>query len=566
MSSTLLETDSSSITTLQCTSPVSPDGSLSFTFKKELMREIANQGAMLSNFIYPSAPSRTQRYNLKRTIEDKYPTRPIQPLSINFHAQSTLPPGWVQHIHPEGLPYFVLSLPDSGPMQRIVTEEWMYDPDISELILDFIKEIQEAISEYKVTLWPESDLLVELHRREGKITEDDGHAHCGYYFVQHTRRCIYWLEEVKLNPTISKALGLISGDLSGYQTQLCLEVEYWIYWNNFPTLQIATPDIYDYIVDTIMCMMTDVISAPNNSTALFKYESLHRMLKLVRTAKDCNTSSWHIGRFMTSLTRDRLRNYYGTWGTRLNKHQSVISGKTESLSMVVDIVSPFLFFIPHALLERTEALMVDSCFTLHDWETFFDEIKEEWNQTALLATILLTANCAFLAIPIFQAPVLVSHSSPEQIASYVSLTTGLFGLVLALAMYRHHKFRKPSSPAEILAYIHGSYEERHDNVRWEELFLVWSLPHALIMWSATTFSVAFLLMCFHGTLTAVKIAVGLFAALLGAFTLYYVLKYGSGKKLLRAWFGRILRRIRATRNFCRPRREESQVETPSLTN
>ncbi|XP_006462384.1 hypothetical protein AGABI2DRAFT_179143 [Agaricus bisporus var. bisporus H97] len=454
------------------------------------MREMANQGAMLSNFIYPSAPSRTQRYNLKRTIEDKYPTRPIQPLSINFHAQSTLPPGWVQHIHPEGLPYFVLSLPDSGPMQRIVTEEWMYDPDISELILDFIKEIQEAISEYKVTLWPESDLLVELHRREGRITEDDGHAHCGYYFVQHTRRCIYWLEEVKLNPTLSKALGLISGDLSGHQTQLCLEVEYWTYWNNFPTLQIATPDIYDYIVDTIMCMMT--------------------------------------GRFMTSLTRDRLRNYYGTWGTRLNKHQSVISGKTESLSMVVDIVSPFLFFIPHALLERTEALMVDGCFTLHDWETFFDEIKEEWNQTALLATILLTANCAFLAIPIFQAPVLVSHSSPEQIASYVSLTTGLFGLVLALAMYRHHKFRKPSSPAEILAYIHGSYEERHDNVRWEELFLVWSLPHALIMWSATTFSVAFLLMCFHGTLTAVKVAVGLFAALLGSFTLYYVLKYGSG--------------------------------------
>lgn len=95
----------------------------------------------------------------------------------------------------------------------------MYDPDISELILDFIKEIQEAISEYKVTLWPESDLLVELHRREGKITEDDGHAHCGYYFVQHTRRCIYWLEEVKLNPTLSKALGLISGDLSGYQTR-----------------------------------------------------------------------------------------------------------------------------------------------------------------------------------------------------------------------------------------------------------------------------------------------------------------------------------------------------------
>ncbi|KAF7768513.1 hypothetical protein Agabi119p4_7756 [Agaricus bisporus var. burnettii] len=184
------------------------------------------------------------------------------------------------------------------------------------------------------------------------------------------------------------------------------------------------------------------------------------------------------------------------------------------------------------------------CFTSHDWETFFDEIKEEWNQTALLATILLTTNCAFLAISILQAPVLVSHSSPEQMASYASLTT----------------------ESLVLRQKYWPYEERHDNVRWEQLFLAWSLPHAFIMWSATTFSVTFLLMCFHGTLTAVNVAVGLFAALLGAFTLYYVLKYGSGKKLLRTRSGRIFRRIKATRNFRRPRREESQIETPSLTN
>ncbi|EKM79095.1 hypothetical protein AGABI1DRAFT_128259 [Agaricus bisporus var. burnettii JB137-S8] len=107
-----------------------------------------------------------------------------------------------------------------------------------------------------------------------------------------------------------------------------------------------------------------------------------------------------------------------------------------------------LNFCPFLLFDRVRSYC---CFTLHDWETFFDEIKEEWNQTALLATILLTTNCAFLAIFIFQAPVPTTHGSPEQIASYVSLTTGLFGLVLALAMYRHHKFRTPSSPAEILA-------------------------------------------------------------------------------------------------------------------
>jgi hypothetical protein len=55
--------------------------------------------------------------------------------------------------------------------------------------------------------------------------------------------------------------------------------------------------------------------------------------------------------------------------------------------MTVDIVSPLLFFIPHALLERAEALMIDRRFILREWETFFDDIKEEWNQTALLVSL-----------------------------------------------------------------------------------------------------------------------------------------------------------------------------------
>jgi hypothetical protein len=100
------------------------------------------------------------------------------------------------------------------------------------------------------------------------------------------------------------------------------------------------------------------------------------------------------------------------------------------------------------------------------WDKLFDQLQDEWNNTVLIvsflhfawsytdraqATIILAANCAFLAIPLFQSPPFVdTHSSPEQIASYLSLTTSLFGLILGMVMYRHHKTRKPQNPDELV--------------------------------------------------------------------------------------------------------------------
>lgn len=116
------------------------------------------------------------------------------------------------------------------------------------------------------------------------------------------------------------------------------------------------------------------------------------------------------------------------------------------------------------------------------------------------ATIILTANCAFLAIPLFQAPKLETHSSPEQIASYLSLTTSLFGLILGMVMHRHHKTRRPATTAEIVRTIrvgqspslsdivkqfnHLSGKRKKGRLgRKQHLALIWSSPHALVMWS-----------------------------------------------------------------------------------
>lgn len=102
------------------------------------------------------------------------------------------------------------------------------------------------------------------------------------------------------------------------------------HWNHFPTLYGVTPNVCNYLVDTITCVMTgkylqpqltfrfhwvnstDVISAPDNASTVFTYEQLRKMLTLAQIANgrcdwlswiekcidqfvECNTSSWYIG-------------------------------------------------------------------------------------------------------------------------------------------------------------------------------------------------------------------------------------------------------------------------------
>jgi hypothetical protein len=64
----------------------------------------------------------------------------------------------------------------------------------------------------------------------------------------------------------------------------------------------------------------------------------------------------------------------------------VVKVEYESHSTIVDIASPFLFFIPHAQLERAENIAVDRYIMSHQWQSFMDEIQEEWNQTSLLVS------------------------------------------------------------------------------------------------------------------------------------------------------------------------------------
>ncbi|KAF5362264.1 hypothetical protein D9756_002200 [Leucocoprinus leucothites] len=433
---------------------------------------------VLPNEIYPTSPTDSRRYKHDRKRDDKPAWYPIRPCRVTFKDEE-LPPGWEKCIHPEGLPFFYRPASNDCPM-RLFTDEWLYDEKTAEHISDFLNQIQQAIVEYGATIHPNSDLVLELQM-------DEGIQKCGYYFIHHPTKVIYWLEEVNLEYMSQQFGNEIRGDISDTQAEICMEVEYWAYWDCFPNLQEITPDIHDYAMSTIVAAITDVISS-NNSTITASYEELKRMLDITHQSKECKSSKWHIGRFMRYIVGDRMRNYYGAYGAKISRNQKVLNTEDSGgRSKFFWLFSPFMFFIPHSQLERVEPLVIDRHVIRLHWIKFFKDLQEEWNQTMMLATIMLAANCTFLAIPLFQAldnspREIVAHSTPAQVASYFSLITSLYGFILSMVMYRQQRVRCPDTPEEIVDYIFNNTKSGTGH-RLQHLVIIWSLPHALVTWS-----------------------------------------------------------------------------------
>ncbi|KAJ3560846.1 hypothetical protein NP233_g10566 [Leucocoprinus birnbaumii] len=431
---------------------------------------------VLPNEIYPSSPTYTLRYSHDRKRDDKSSLYPIQPGRVIFKDEG-LPPGWLKCIHPEGLPFFY-RLPSSECPMRVLTDEWLYNQETASHISNFLNEILRAIADFNATIHPNSDLVLELQL-------DRGIWKCGYYFVHHPSKCVYWLEEVNLEYLSKEFEEEVRGDVAHSQVETCMELEYWVFWDCFPNLQEATPDVYDYTMSAIMAAIT--------------------------------------GRFMRYIVSDRLRNYYGAYGARISRTQTVLKIEPEGRSKFFWLFSPFLFFIPNAQLERVEPLLADRHVIVIYWTKFFGELHEEWNQTMTLvqqAAIMLAANCAFLAIPIFQPDDdsphnLANHSTPAQIASYFSLVSSLYGFILSMVMYRQQKVRSPDTPKKIIDYVYNNTQSgpRH---RLQHLVLIWSLP-------------------------ACPFLVAVSASLLSSLVFYYTIRFGSGKNWRALWTKRAKR-------------------------
>jgi len=115
------------------------------------------------------------------------------------------------------------------------------------------------------------------------------------------------------------------------------------------------------------------------------------------------------------------------------------------------------------------------------WQKHMGDIIQEWTETGLLATVLWTADMAFLAIN--------DISIPAQLGSLVSTAFALSSVITALLQTRRYR-----------GIVGASSEEVADHLQVVEgrslglfpLAITYSLPYALLIWSVVFFGSAIL--------------------------------------------------------------------------
>ena len=105
---------------------------------------------------------------------------------------------WERRVHPEGGLYFcdrekvcpfinLISRRYASFAQRVLTDTYMHEELPRNTINDFVDKIEQFIAKNGLAppVLPENRTLVLEIRQTGR---------CGYYFVDHSNQCLFWLE------------------------------------------------------------------------------------------------------------------------------------------------------------------------------------------------------------------------------------------------------------------------------------------------------------------------------------------------------------------------------------
>jgi len=240
------------------------------------------------------------------------------------------------------------------------------------------------------------------------------------------------------------------------------------------------------------------------------------MRDFIKEANSLGAGNSHVitsvARLLSFYAHWRFVHFHGQKTSRQDRHKSIYDGNSPKRTILIRILSPFLFFFPSVHLRELEELWTDKIIVEAQWRDFMQKLVSEWTEFVLYSTVMLAANVAFLAIPgVIVAPQYPPppnqwiKSSPAQITSSISLVFSIGSIITGLLLIRRNRTMMTKDPRNAWYYLHGM-EWRY--VGLEPLAIVFSLTYALLMWSAWGFFVALLFFSFQNMARDIWIPVG----------------------------------------------------------
>ncbi|KAK0212293.1 hypothetical protein DFS33DRAFT_1389807 [Desarmillaria ectypa] len=458
----------------------------------------------------PFAPERVPRYDRDFTIKPIDTDYLIDPLTISFQ-QNHVHVDWLMCVHPEGARYFF------HQERRLYTDVDISESNNLQLITKFLNDIDNYMHTNGIVV-SDADLVLDL------ISDptDNGGISCAYYFASHENRSIFWFDE--FNGTFLSAWNAVKGVTDPVHVSLEIEAQYWYHCQLFPTCRKITLDIIDELRDTLIFWMGDTMTRSKSNSA-YSIPELQQMLSLTNTVRkslDWRSNSspglaCSIDRLMFIVFRERFINFYGQTGARL-EHDASVYDTAFKRTLLVALLSPLLFFAPDIHLTTLKKIKGDGFFRIASWSGFTEKLYNEWREVILHATVLLTADVAFLAIQSVDDHSTNEGRSPVLMSIYVSIIASIGSIISGFRMRAH------DSSKDAMRFFS---KERG----LETLAIMYSLPHALLIWAMVTFLAAFSFLCFTASNLFVRMLLGAVWILVGVLILWCVIAFWDVKLL-----------------------------------
>ncbi|KAI0031343.1 hypothetical protein K488DRAFT_86887 [Vararia minispora EC-137] len=472
------------------------------------------------------------RYSRRAIIPKELNTIQRYPLDSEYPHWADKDPEdmypWIPATHPEGQLYFYHA------DRPIYTEAYLYQKAFRGEIADLLEYLDACIEWFvqrdgENPLGGNRELVVEVGDVDVILPDGTTPINWKYYIVDHDSKSLLWLRNHDVTAYVRE---YVHGAWSPSHYHYLTQSWYWLHCTFFPTGHRAPLDkeeirrlagLLDYaILDGMMSA-----TSTNNFTA----DELRWMNDIVQHAEKQSEDERGItpellaavARMHSWIARWRFINFHGQRGVRLDVRQSVhqVDSQKRKRTLFIRILVLPLFLAPQQYLMELEDIYVDATISLPSWHRYFKKLLDEWDR---LATVILTANVSFLAIPdVLQFPNNSPSESPTNniqpfppplrsgpaILSYLSTIVVLGSIMIGLLLARQNRAQTETSTDAAQAQKYLSRQESRF-FGFEPLVVLYSLPYALLIWATGLFLAALLYFALltHDRLTIIVVAAG----------------------------------------------------------
>ncbi|KAG8995045.1 hypothetical protein FRB93_001235 [Tulasnella sp. JGI-2019a] len=426
------------------------------------------------------------------------------PMHKSVHAVEIRPEGWTKFTHNDGqLIYnYTIALVSPPPHDRtvtVVTDFPIGKSQNHQPIRDAIELIKEKLSVFLLTHDGQDSNRWEVTL----LIKEDRPQHVGYYVADHTRRTIFWFDQVK-----TQKLDLDITLEHPEVLALALRTSYWRHVTDYPHF----PDFGMDCVEEIQGMMAQAgldhhfcrndSTSPNDTEEIVKLQHALTVAKNLETVQGRAYRNWIIARLQFHFWDVRKLNYWSTDFARIER-QTVVNqpdplpemktGKTLRLATLFSWI--FLWNEPFAAEQRLIKAWPGHLLYPNAWVSMMDHFQTEWERILLLATIALTTTIQFLPLVPGNADGSRESFAKDVAQAFTVLSTEAAVASLFIALILKRAFGESYMSDLRLA---GSFVAKMEQGKLGSLRvgIIFSLPWVLLKWAIVLFCFGFACFCF----------------------------------------------------------------------